>query len=68
VADVTTFALDPKSREALEELRETLNASSNAEVMRRALTLLRLAARTASEDGRVILRDKNGNDRDVIMG
>jgi hypothetical protein len=68
VADVTTFALDPKSREALEELRETLNASSNAEVIRRALTLLRLAARTTAKDGHVILREKSGAEREVIMG
>jgi hypothetical protein len=33
VADVTSFAVDQKSREALEELRITLNASSNAEVI-----------------------------------
>jgi hypothetical protein len=68
VADVTSFALDQKSREALEELRITLNASSNAEVIRRALTLLRLAARTTSKDGHVILREKNGAEREVIMG
>ncbi len=68
MADVTSFALDPKSREALAELRDTLNASSNAEVIRRALTLLRLATRTTSKDGHVILREKNGNEREVIMG
>jgi hypothetical protein len=68
VADVTSFAVDQKSREALEELRITLNASSNAEVIRRALALLRLAARTTSKDGQVILREKNGAEREVIMG
>ena len=68
MADVTSFAVDQKSREALEELRITLNASSNAEVIRRALALLRLAARTTSKDGQVILREKNGAEREVIMG
>jgi hypothetical protein len=68
MADITSFALDRKSREALAELRDTLNASSNAEVIRRALTLLRLAARTASNDGHVILREKNGDEREVVMG
>jgi hypothetical protein len=68
MADVTSFALDQKSRDALTELRETLNASSNAEVIRRALTLLTLAARTTSKDGQVILREKNGKEREVVMG
>jgi Ribbon-helix-helix protein, copG family len=68
MADVTSFVLDQKSREALNELRDTLNASSNAEVIRRALTLLRMAARTTSEDGKVILREKSGAEREVVMG
>jgi hypothetical protein len=67
MGDVTSFALDPKSRKALEELRDTLNASSNAEVIRRALTLLQLAAKTTSKGGHVILRE-DGRDREVIMG
>jgi Ribbon-helix-helix protein, copG family len=68
MAGVTSFALDTKSREALDELRETLNASSNAEVIRRALTLLQLAARTTNTEGHVILRAKDGAEREIIMG
>jgi len=68
MAGVTSFILDTKSREALEELRETLNASSNAEVIRRALTLLRLAAKTTSAAGHVILREQDGREREVVMG
>ncbi len=67
MGDVTSFALDPKSRKALGELRAALNASSNAEVIRRALTLLQLAANTTSNGGQVILRE-DGRDREVIMG
>jgi tripartite-type tricarboxylate transporter receptor subunit TctC len=40
MGDITSFALDPKSRKALDELRSALNASSNAEVIRRALKVL----------------------------
>jgi Ribbon-helix-helix protein, copG family len=68
VGNVTSFTIDSKSRDALDELRQTLNASSNAEVIRRALTLLQLAARTTDNDGRVILREKNGAEREIIMG
>ena len=34
MGDMTTFMLDARSRKALEELRETIGASSNAEVIR----------------------------------
>ena len=68
MAGVTSFALDAKGREALEELRETLHASSNAAVIRRALTLLQLAARTTNKGGQVILREKDGKEREIIMG
>ena len=68
MGNVTSFTIDSKSRDALDELRQTLNASSNAEVIRRALTLLQLAARTTDNDGRVILREKNGAEREIIMG
>jgi hypothetical protein len=61
------FALDPKSRKALDELRDSLNASSNAEVIRRALTLLQMAAKTTSKGGQVILRE-DGRDREIVMG
>jgi len=68
MAGVTSFSIDSKSREALDELRQTLHASSNAEVIRRALTLLQLAARTTDKDGQVILRSKDGAEREIIMG
>jgi Arc/MetJ-type ribon-helix-helix transcriptional regulator len=68
VGNVTSFTIDSKSRDALDELRQTLNASSNAEVIRRALTLLQLAARTTDNDGQLILREKNGSEREIIMG
>ena len=68
MAGVTSFALDAKGREALDELRGTLNASSNAEVIRRALTLLQLASRTTLQEGQVILREKDGKERQIVMG
>jgi hypothetical protein len=67
MGDITSFALDPKSRKALDELRTALNASSNAEVIRRALTLLQMAAKTTGNGGQVILRE-DGRDREIVMG
>jgi hypothetical protein len=45
-----------------------MNASSNAEVIRRALTLLVLASRTEKKGGRLLLQDKDGSQREVVMG
>ena len=63
-----SFDMDERARKALDDLRDALGASSDAEVLRRALALLQLAARTISYGGQFILRDKNGNEYDVIMG
>ncbi len=68
MANTTTFIVDDKSRKALEELRETINASSNAQVIRRALTLLQMAAKTTSKGGRIVLHEKDGREREVVLG
>jgi len=68
VGDLTTLTLDKKSRKALDNLRKRLGARSNAEVIRRALTLLKLASETIEKDGQFILRDRKGFEREVIMG
>ncbi len=68
MGDMTTFNLDARSRKALEELRETIGASSNAEVIRRALTLLQEAARTTKNNGQVLLRGADGAEKQILIG
>lgn len=68
IGDMTTFTLDARSRKALEELRENIGASSNAEVIRRALTLLQEAARTTKAKGQVLLRSADGAEKQVLIG
>ena len=68
MGDMTTFMLDARSRKALEELRENIGASSNAEVIRRALTLLQEAARTSKDRGQVVLRGADGTERQILIG
>lgn len=68
MGDMTTFNLDARSRKALEELRENIGASSNAEVIRRALTLLQEAARTTKNNGQVLLRSADGAEKQILIG
>ncbi|MGH8134141.1 MAG: hypothetical protein ACRETG_03270 [Steroidobacteraceae bacterium] len=64
---MTSIVLDQRSQDAIEELRETIGATSKAEVMRRALVLLQEAARTAAKGGKVILRESDSLDREILV-
>jgi hypothetical protein len=68
MGNVTTFTLDEQSRDAIEELRRTIGATSQAEVMRRALRLLREAARTSAAGGKILLRGPDKSEREVLLG
>jgi hypothetical protein len=68
MVNVTGFIVDAKTKNTIEGLRESLNAPSSAEVIRRALMLLVLASRTEKDAGKVILQEKSGNQRQVVMG
>ncbi len=68
MGDMTTFILDARSRKALEELRENIGASSNSEVIRRALTLLQEASRTTRKNGQVLLRAADGVEKQILIG
>lgn len=62
------FSMDQASWARLEALRNTLQVASAAEVIRQALTLLSLAAKTAKDRGQVILRAEDGIDTIVEIG
>ena len=64
---MTSIVLDQRSQDAIEELRATIGAPSKADVMRRALVLLQEAARTTAKGGKVILRDSNSLDREILV-
>jgi hypothetical protein len=66
-ANTTSFVVDATSRKALDTLRGTINATSNAEVLRRALALLVLASETTTKGGQIVLRDKSGKEREVVL-
>lgn len=64
---VTTLDIDDRSRQAIDEIRRSLGASSNVEVIRRALALLREAAKTADDGGQIVLRSAQGTEREVLL-
>jgi len=51
-----------KVRTKIEELAEASGATSGAEVIRRALSLYSLALEHASEGGRIVFRNPDGNE------
>jgi len=63
----TTFKFDDKMESTLKDLQEYLHASSRAEVMRRAITLLKVV-KDADEnnDGQIILREGD-NEKQIIL-
>jgi hypothetical protein len=67
MAKVTTFSIDDKTEKTLSELRTALGASSNAEVLRRAISLLGVASKVVQNDGSVILKSKDGAEREIVI-
>ena len=63
---VTTFNIDEKMRQTLEELKEHFGASSKAEVLRKAVALLKIATESEAADGSITIR-KNDVDQKIII-
>lgn len=53
---VTSFNIDDKLNETLERLKEHYHAGSKAEVLRKAIALLNIAARNEEPDGSLVIR------------
>ena len=53
---VTSFNIDDKLNETLERLKVHYNAGSKAEVLRKAIALLNIAARNEDADGSLVIR------------
>lgn len=62
----TSFNIDEKLDETLEELKSHYGAASKAEVLRKAIALLNVASRNEEADGSVTIRHGD-KDIKVIM-
>ena len=63
---VTSFNVDDKLNETLERLKEHYHAGSKAEVLRKAIALLNIAARNEEPDGSLVIRS-GGQEIKVLM-
>jgi hypothetical protein len=63
----TSFSVDSKTDQTLEELRRHYRSSSKAAVLRKAIALLNVASRSEQADGTLIIRQPDGGDLKVIV-
>lgn len=63
---VTTFNIDEKMGKTLEELQVHFGASSKAEVLRKAVALLKIAKESEAADGSITIR-KDDEDQKIII-
>lgn len=65
----TTFKFDEKLTATLEDLKKATGASSKAEVVRRAIALLKVAQEGKEEGRKLVLRSTNegGTEQEIIM-
>ena len=65
----TSFQLDDGTAQAIEELKEVFNVTSNTAVIRRAIALARIAARNSNaDDNTITLLDKDSTPIKVMFG
>lgn len=57
MAKTTTYTLGYETEKAIEDIRSYLGATSNSEVVRRAIALMKLAVHSADDQKRIELKD-----------
>lgn len=65
----TSFDIDQKTSDALEQLKDVYGVTSNAAVLRRALAIALLASRQADEDHNIHLlsQDNEGRPKEIVV-
>lgn len=61
-----SYRFDDHTTEVVSDLRVRLNLSNNSEVLKRAITLLKLASDNQSLGGTVLLRNA-GTDKEIVL-
>jgi len=64
---LVNFRFDPEAINELDGLQKTVKASSRAEVIRRALTLLKMATDVSDEGGRLYIEDAEGHQKEIVI-
>ena len=63
----TTLIIDEDTAKALEELKQSFGAKTNAAVIRRALALARIAARNADDDDTLTILDREKHEKKIML-
>lgn len=63
----TSFVVDEKTAQMLEELKTTFGVATNAAVIRRALALAKVAAENADSDHTITIVDKDKHEQKVLL-
>lgn len=61
-----SYRFDENTLSLIEELRTTLHLSNNSDVIRRALTLLKLAKDNQLKGGAIVLKNES-SEREIIL-
>jgi hypothetical protein len=64
-SSLTTFKFDGQILATMNELKKSTNATSRAEVVRRAVTLLKLIQDAKANGEKIVVRAKNAKGRSV---
>ena len=64
---VTSFHIDPKTDQTLDDLKRHDQTTSKAEILRKAIALLRVARRSEQDDGSIVMRQRSGQDLQVFV-
>jgi hypothetical protein len=64
-SSLTTFKFDGRILATMNELKKSTNSTSRAEVVRRAITLLKLIQDAKDNGEKIVVRTKNAKGRNV---
>jgi hypothetical protein len=64
-SSLTTFKFDGEFLATIEELKKATKATSKAEIVRRAVTLLKVVQDAKEKGDKIVLRSKNAKGRSV---
>lgn len=63
----TTFKFSPDQTALIQQLKKDLGASSNSEVVRKAIALLKVATDNSIEGHTLTIKGKDGKEKDIIL-
>jgi Arc/MetJ-type ribon-helix-helix transcriptional regulator len=63
----TSFSFDPKIVKVIDKLQGDMQVGSRSEVLRRAITLLKLSKDAEKNGAELIIRGKDGREQRIII-